>query len=428
LALVVVYVVALLAIPSDIGLHLGALVLSPSRIVLCALVALVLIDSSLRDALRSLPKLVLAGWLAFLISAAVTTLLNYSNQSLSRYGSLAVEGLALWAIVWCIARGRRGSDVLQVTIVAATTFVAGVTLLLAAFNLGYGDVLRNMSLSVPSSGEVRFGLLRQAGSFPEPLFFATWLVGASMLILRWLEDERRLVRFLAWAAWAILFLATIETVSRVGIVLVPAATGAYFLLRRRPGMGAAMFTLAFMTALIVGGVATLPSLPSSLTPSPAPTAAPSATPAPGTSAPTEEELRLNGSTTMRIESLQAAWSVLLEKPLFGWGLLNAGPVLSAQVGHPEFVDDTYITCLVELGLFGIAALGLLVLAAARAALRGPWSPVRLSRLFAPAVLLGMMVFASFLSITQGYAGFVLLVALATLEVEARPAEARFTSA
>ena len=369
LALIVVYAVALLAIPSDIGLHLGALVLSPSRIVLCALVVLVVVDRSLRDAL-------------------------------------------------------------QLTIVVATTFVAGATLLLAAFNLSYGDVLGNMSLSASSGSEVRFGLARQAGSFPEPLFFATWLVGASMLVLRWIEDERTPRRVLAWVAWAILFLATVETVSRVGIVLMPAATAVYFLVRRRLALGAAMFTLALMAALIVGGVVTPPSLPSFGPPAPS---APSATPTPvpsGSPVPSgpTEEVRLAGSTTMRIESLQAAWPVLLEKPLFGWGLLNAAPVLSAQVGHPTFIDDTYVTWLVELGLFGIAAFGLLVLAALRAALRMPWSPVRLSRLLALAVLLGMVVFASFLSITQGYAGFVLLVALATVEVEAKPAEARFTSA
>ena len=55
---------------------------------------------------------------------------------------------------------------------------------------------------------------------------------------------------------------------------------------------------------------------------------------------------------MRVEAIEAAWPVLLQKPLFGWGLLSAGPVLSAAIGHPCYVDDTYVTYLVELGVLG----------------------------------------------------------------------------
>jgi hypothetical protein len=186
------------------------------------------VDGSLRDALHSAPKAVLVAWLAFLASAGVTTFLYHSTQALARYGSLVVEGLVLWVIAWCIARDRRGSHVLHLTIVLTTTFVADATLLLAALGLVYGDALRSLSgLAVERSTDVRFGLSRQEGSFSAPLFFAIWLAGASMLILPWLEEERPLRRILAWAAWVILLLATVATVSRVGIVVelgVPAST------------------------------------------------------------------------------------------------------------------------------------------------------------------------------------------------------------
>jgi O-antigen ligase len=121
---------------------------------------------------------------------------------------------------------------------------------------------------------------------------------------------------------------------------------------------------------------------------------------------------------MRLESLQAAWPVLLQRPLFGWGLLMAGPVLTAHLGHPSYVDDTYLTWLVELGMIGVAAFTLLILSALRMAVPLPRSPARLSRVFALVMLVGMVVFASFLSITQGYAGFVLIFTLVTLGAEA----------
>ena len=70
--------------------------------------------------------------------------------------------------------------------------------------------------------------------------------------------------------------------------------------------------------------------------------------------------------------------------------------------------------LVELGVLGFAAFALLVLATLGRAVRLPWSPVHISRMLALVVLLGMAALASFLSITQGHAAFVLLLALVTI--------------
>jgi O-antigen ligase len=114
--------------------------------------------------------------------------------------------------------------------------------------------------------------------------------------------------------------------------------------------------------------------------------------------------------------------VVLQKPLFGWGLLSAGPVLSAASGHPNFVDDTYLQYLVELGVLGFAAFALLIFAALGTAVRQPWSALHLSRLLALVCFLGTAALASFLNTTQGYAAFVLVVALATAGAQAAPSE------
>ncbi len=410
LGLLAIYAVALLAIPSDIGLHLGALVLSPSRIVLTVLAVLVVADRSLFEGLRSAPRTILLAWLAFLACAAVTTLLNPSSQAVARYGSLVVEGLVLWAVVWCVARDARGSRVLQFTIVVTTAFVAGATLLLSWLGLAYGDVIHLSTTVVAQSTDIRFGLVRQEGSFPAPLFFATWLAGATMLILNWLEEERLLWRIMAWAAWVVMLLAAILTVSRVGIVVALAGTGIYFLLRRRRRIGLAMMGLAVVAALIMAGY-TLPIPLGNLGGSSSGTGETSAAQAAQNAA---QSAALSGSTELRFEAIKAAWPVLLEKPLFGWGLLSAGPVLSAQIGKPNYVDNTYVQWLVELGMLGLAAFGLLMLAVLGAAARLTWSPAHLSRVLALVVLLGMSALASFFSITQGYAAFVLVLALATI--------------
>jgi O-antigen ligase len=363
---------------------------------------------------------VVVAWLAFLASAGVTTVLNYSSQALSRYGSLLVEGLVLWLVVWCVIRDGRGSHALHLTIVVTTCFVAGSTLVLAALGMGYSDVLGRLAgLAVQPSTDIRFGLLRQEGSFPAPLFFATWLAGASMLILPWLEEERFLRRILAWAGWVILLLAAVLTVSRVGIVVALTGTGVYFLLRMRTRLGMVMFAFALIAALIMAGF-TFPSFLSSNSNSPG-SVGPSSVSSTQVAA---QQAALTGSASLRIEALKAAWPVLLKKPLFGYGLLSAGPVLSAAIGRPNYIDDTYVQYLVELGVLGFAAFALLVLATLGRAVRLPWSPVHISRMLALVVLLGMAALASFLSITQGHAAFVLLLALVVIGAPAAHADTR----
>jgi hypothetical protein len=414
LALIAVYAVFLLGIPSNIGIPLGVLVLTPSRIVLCALAVVIVVDGSLRDAFRSAPKAVLLAWLVFIACAAVTTMLNFSTQAAARYGSLLIEGPALWLIVWCTARQTQGSRVLQLTLVATTVFVAGATLVLAAFGLGYTELLRSLlGLAAERLTDVRFGLSRQEGSFPAPLFFATWLVGATMLILPWLEEERLLRRTMAWAAWVVLLAAAVLTVSRVGIVVALAGTGLYFLLRKRTRTGIGMLVLALIVAVIMARV-TFPSFltNSNSTATVGSSSVPAAQAARAAqAAQAAQAAALTGSTTLRVEAIKAAWPVLLKKPLFGWGLLSAAPVLSAQIGRTNYVDNTYVGYLVELGLLGSAGFALLVLSTLGTAVRRPWSPAHISRVLALVALLGMAALASFLGITQGYAAFVLVIAL-----------------
>jgi O-antigen ligase len=408
LALLVAYVTALLAIPSSVGLHLGILVLTPSRVILAALIAMVVADESLREALRLVPKSVLIAWIAFLGSAAATTVLNFSSQAVTRYGSLVIEGLSLFLVVWCIARDRRWGRALHLSLVVATVIVAAVTLILAMVGHGYEDLFRILLVEpVRESTDLRFGLSRQAGSFPAPLFFATWLAAVSMLILPWLEEPRTLRRLAAWSAWAVLLLAAILTVSRAGIVVALGGAAVYFFTRRRLWVGSGLTALALVAALFMAGyTVALPSFgPGDSTGSTGQTAAQK-------EADAEAQAALSGSTSMRIEAVKAAATVLVEKPLFGWGLLSAGPVLSGQIGHPNYVDDTYIQYLVELGVVGFTAFMLMLLVMLVKAARLPWSPVHVARFLALLALMGMSGLASFLSITQGFAAFVVVMALA----------------
>jgi O-antigen ligase len=186
-----------------------------------------------------------------------------------------------------------------------------------------------------------------------------------------------------------------------------------------------MLALSLIAAIIMAGF-TLPSLLPSNTGSPAPASAPPAQTAEQARLAAAEQARLAlaGSTTLRVEAIKAAWQVLLQKPLFGWGLLSAGAVLSAATGHTNYVDDTYVQTLVELGALGFAAFALLIFAALGTAVRLPWSAVHLSRLLALVMLLGMAALASFLNITQGYAAFVIVVALATVGAPAAHPETR----
>ena len=418
-ALLLAYAVALLAIPSNVGLQIGTFVLSPARIVLGLLIVVVLWDGHLIGAVRDAPRAVLLGWALFLITAATTTVLYHSSQAISRFGSLVIEGGALYVAAWYFARRDRSSGALQVAVIATTTIVAGTTLLLAVFGVQYGDLFRSVAgIATNHSADMRFGISRQEGSFSAPLFFATWLVGASLLVLPWLTAERRGRKLLAWSVWCVLLAATIATASRGGIVFLFAGAGLYFTVLRRPKTAAAMWALALVSTLIVVGV----SFPSLSSPASVPHGGSGGGPTPIATRVPASQVALERSTSLRIEGVKATVTVVREKPLFGWGLLSAPTVLSAATGKANYVDDTYVQILVEQGLLGFLAFGLLVLATFWVALRRPRSPVQLSRILAVLGVLGMCVLASFLSVTQGYAAFCLLLVLATVPSPAPLAE------
>ena len=113
-------------------------------------------------------------------------------------------------------------------------------------------------------------------------------------------------------------------------------------------------------------------------------------------------------------AIKAAWSVVQQKPLLGWGLLSAPHMLSEATGQHNYVDNSFLQIVVELGLMGFLAFGVLIVATFWIGLRMPRSPAQISRILALLGVLGMSALASFLSVTQGYAAFCLLVVLVTV--------------
>ena len=369
-----------------------------------------------------MPRSVLVGWTAFLSSAAITTMLNLDSHALARYGSLVIEGGLLYAVVWSIAEDHRKATRIQLAIVVATTVVAATTLAVAALGTSYGAVLHALvGLGAQAPNDIRFGLARQEGSFPAPLFFAAWLVGASMLALVWLEDERPAARLLAWACWAALTTATVFTVSRVGVVVSFGGAGVFFLARRRPVKAVPMLMAAAVAGLLMARL----TFPSFLPDSHAPGAGANTGESGGTSSAATpqpaEQVALEGSLSLREDAIRALWPAIDGKPLFGWGLLSAQTVISRETGQPNYIDDTYVQWLVELGLVGFGSFMFLVIAILVKGSGSEGTPEQISRILAMLALLGMCALASFLSITQGYAAFFLVAALLTASpVSTRP--------
>ena len=100
------------------------------------------------------------------------------------------------------------------------------------------------------------------------------------------------------------------------------------------------------------------------------------------------------------------------RPLLGWGLLTDATVLGDIIGSENAVDDTYLSLAVETGLLGLGAFLLLVAGIMLAARRGWPAPLGLALAISVAGVLAMAVFASVFQITQGYAAFFVLCALA----------------
>ena len=388
--LMTAYVVTLLAFPVDFGPTVGGVVLSPSRLVLLAALVVATVEWRANlTAARTLPLTIWVAWLAFLGSVFVTAATIPSSASWARYGSLVVEGVVVFLLAYRAALTPAGLRRLLTAIVATTVLVAAATLILAVFGIHYDHILAQVVGSQPAPQIAdRLGLERQAGPFRGALYFGIWMAVASALLLPAMAEGRARARQVAWAAWAVLLVSVaLLTASRLATTAMFVLPGVYFLIRGKRSVGVTFLILA----VVVGVTLSILSLDPTFSGDP--------------------ESPLVRSGTMRIASIQAAFEALQVHPFFGWGLLSDMTVLGAFIGERNYVDDIYLSLLVEVGIVGTVSF-LLLVAAVLAGSRRAWSSaVGLALGIALVGLLTMGVFASNLKSTQSYAAFCILAAL-----------------
>jgi O-Antigen ligase len=414
------YIAALIALPSDLGVDVGWLVLTPARLflVLGILAAIGEVLNGRRLDVVSPGRWVTIGWAVFLALAAASALISATGGGLSRLGSMVLEGAGVFWLAWWVA--RQSPRFVQIAIVGASTVVASVATVLATAGLRYDSILRGTS---SIAGEVRFGLVRQEASFDAPLFYAVWLVAAGALALGLAISLRGRGRWLALMAWASLAAGVVTTASRFGITAVPAVAGSVLLAIGRWRLGLVALAVAAVIAVvpfagIVGGLDQTASAPLTTAPP-----APASSPAPASLATQAAELEaqaLRGSTEARLEAISAAVSAVTARPVLGWGPLSAARVATMELGHPNYVDNAYLVMLIELGIAGLAAFLLLVLGIFRSILPHR-SALSASQVVSLAAILVFALLAANFATSQGYALFWLVagLAVATADYEAQ---------
>jgi hypothetical protein len=378
------YVVALLTLPVDIGVRVGGAVLTPARFVLIAAAVLAALEwRSIRAAVTHVPRSIWIGWAAFLGAALITALMAPSAGALARYASLVAEGLIVFTLTFNALSRPNGLRVLVTVFAVTMVTVAAVVLLLAAMGQHYDYILSGLAGTEPApANALRYGLERQAGPFRGALYFAIWLTATSALLLPAMARRTGRTRVLAVSAWVVLLVAVVVlTASRLAMTTIFLLPAAYFLVRGPRPLGVASLVAAIMTA---SGLALfIPAGPV-----------------------------IDGSNSLRISALGSALQAIGAHPLFGSGLLTDMTVLSAVIGKKNYVDNTYLSLAIEIGLVGLAGFLLLVAAMVAATRRG-WSSARgLAMALAVAAVLGMALLASVLQSTQCYAAFFVLGALA----------------
>ena len=407
------YIAALIALPSDFGVDVGWLVVTPARLflVLGFLAAIGEVLNGRRIDVVFPGRWVTIGWAVFLALAAASALVSTTEGGLSRLGSMVLEGAGVFWLAWWVA--RRSPGLVQVAIVGASSVVASVATVLAIAGLRYDSILRGTSIA----GEVRFGLVRQEASFDAPLFYAVWLVAAGALALGLAISLRGRGRRLALIAWASLAAGVVTTASRFGITAVPAVVGFVLVATGRLRLGLLALAVAAVVAVvpfagIVRGLDQNASAPlTTAPPAPASSPAPASPASLATQAAELEARRLRGSTEARLEAISATVSAVTARPVLGWGPLSAARVVTMELGHPNYVDNAYLVMLIELGITGLAAFVLLVLGVFRSIL--PYrSALSASQVASLAAILVFALLAANFATSQGYALFWLVAGLA----------------
>ena len=418
------FVVALISVPSDTGLGTPFGVISPSRVLLVVALAVVGVETIRGHEGRVVPGIgLLVAWLLFLGLAMASTATGAFGPRWSRLASLVLEGFGVFWLSWMIA--QRSAARAQMVIVFATAAVAALSTTLAVLGFRFSTLFDGSS----GQGDIRFGLVRQQASFDAPLFYSVWLVTAGALAAGIALSTSGRTRKLASAAWVMIAVGVITTASRFGLVAAPALLGVMFLAAHRPRPAIPALVVAAAVAVVFftgpGGL----SDPGSLSPvGPVPSevassAPPGQNPGGGTASPGAQSLQpaptpldpqaasLRDSTHARVEALTAAVDALRARPLLGWGLLSAKRVALAELGHQNFIDNTYLVIVMEQGLLGFAAFAMLILMSLAAML-----PVRgvlaVSQILAFGAMLAFGAVAAILATSQGYAMLWLLGGLA----------------
>lgn len=400
-----VYAAALLAIPTGVGLDLGFAVLSPARLVL-GLAGLAAIAEFRRSNASGWIRTVVwngLAWAVFLAAAGVSTALNPSGPGLSRLTSLAIEGAGVFYLSLFVCSRAVDRRRLTLVIVGTTVVVAGATIALAALGFRYeaivaGAVTGQMDVSAP----MRFGLERQQGSFDSPLFFALWLLASSGLIVGLAEVAQRPYRWIWIVGWIIVAIAVSTTLSRIAIVGIWFALASYLAGRRmwRKSLVPGAIGVVLAVALLY-----LPTTGIAGVPIPGIGGTPAASPGASASAP-DPYVEIEGSNAARVEAISAAAAAVQKRPLFGSGLLTAKSVAAGELGRTNYVDNSYLALLIELGIVGTFFFGVLLLLILRRALAADRSdPHSVAGAIAVMALLVGAGFAATLTTTQGYSAF-----------------------
>jgi hypothetical protein len=425
-ALLVLYTVALLALPSNVGVDTGLFVLSPARFFLTLALTAALVEG-LRSGVWGPPppRAVSLSWLCFIGAATVSSLLNPSSDGILRVGSMVVEGPLLFWLVWRLAQQPgRGGLLLETAVIVATVSVAVITTLLPLTGYRYDAIVHGLQGIVqPAEPPIRFGIQRQQGPFTASLFYAVWLLSTSALILPRIEMAHGLPKTIWVLTWVAAATATVTTLSRLAIVGIPATLALYSAFRRMRGRASVMVAATIVTSLIVfGGLRderpvvlnsggssgeTAESAPSqSVAPSTVLSPAPSSAPAsPERQIVTIEALA--SSNQARVDALVAAVSAISERPLFGWGPTTAQEVAFRILGSRNPIDSSYLVVSIEFGLVGLLAF-LALIGAVLIPARKVRDPLGIGLLMACMALAAAASVVAVFATTQLYAAFWLL--------------------
>ena len=284
-----------------------------------------------------MPRAVWLGWIAFLASALVTAALFPSFESWARYGSLILEGLVVFLLVYRAALAPKGVRTLVAVTAAATVAIAGVVLALGAFGHRYDLMLSNIVGTEPVAEPSALWLRAAGRSVPVPRFI--WHLDDSRQRLANAVDGRRRPtrQWIARAAWLLLLAAVfVLTTSRVATTAMFILPGVYCLVRGRRAAGAVFLVLAAVVGIAFSALTFGPDMAGDtgdVLPDPSP---------------------------LRLDAIEATLEALRANPLFGWGLLTDMRVLSDIIGVRNYVDNVYLSLVVELGIVGTASFALLI--------------------------------------------------------------------